>query len=227
MHRTFLLVLLPLFIACNNQKEDQNAINSQINSDTHTNIKGNDLPIDQKEDRQYWQKPDEVINSLGDLTDKTVADIGAGFGYFSFKLLPKAKKVLAIDVDTLKINILNGFKNSYESSLKEKLEIRLASPTNPNLEVQEVDIILIVNTAAYIADRVEYFKNLRNTLKKDGRIVIVDFKTKIIPEYVNAPPYSNREYLHVLEEELIEANFNIEGTDDTSLKYQYIIFAGL
>ncbi|MBK9453859.1 MAG: hypothetical protein IPN95_31580 [Bacteroidetes bacterium] len=33
-------------------------------------------------DRENWQKPQMVISRLGDLSDKVVADIGAGTGYF-------------------------------------------------------------------------------------------------------------------------------------------------
>ncbi len=49
--------------------------------------------------RAQWQKPDEVIASLGSLEGKTVADIGAGSGYFTFPLAKKAAKVIAIDID--------------------------------------------------------------------------------------------------------------------------------
>lgn len=46
-----------------------------------------------------WQKPDLVLNTLGNLENKVVADIGAGTGYFSFRLAMRAKKVIAIDID--------------------------------------------------------------------------------------------------------------------------------
>ena len=46
----------------------------------------------ENKDRGIWQKPNMVISLLGDLEDKTVADIGAGTGYFTFRIVPKAKK---------------------------------------------------------------------------------------------------------------------------------------
>ena len=49
--------------------------------------------------RQVWQKPNLVIELLGDLQDKTIADIGAGVGYFSFRLAEKANRVIAIEID--------------------------------------------------------------------------------------------------------------------------------
>ena len=220
----FLFFLLFLFlISC--QEKEKPLTTDKI--DVYKDIVDPNLDDENRDtdDREYWQKPDLVINKLGDLRNKTVADLGSGIGYFSFKLLPKAAKVIAIDVDTIKINILKSFKESYASDLKNKLDIRLVSPDNPQLNKQEVDVILSVNTVPYIQSRMSYFKMLKGTLKPGGMIVIVDFKTKRIPEYVNAPPYSNREYLHVLEDELIEAGYDIMETDDTSLEYQFMIFA--
>ncbi|NNK89233.1 MAG: methyltransferase [Saprospiraceae bacterium] len=225
MNRILSFILFLTLISCQEPGSRQgHSDNSSLDSieDQETSESGDEQDTG---DREYWQKPELVIDKLGDLNNKTVADLGSGIGYFSFKLLPKAEKVIAIDVDTIKINILKNFKNSYASDLKNKLDIRLVSPSNPKLKAQEVDLILIVNTVPYITSRISYFENLKETLKPGGEIVIVDFKTKRIPDYVNAPPYSSREYLHVLEDELIEAGYDVTETDDTSLEYQFMIFA--
>ncbi len=225
MRINFIIFLTIVSISCTNNTEQTPPINKETLFEKDSSL---ELELaKEKDDRQSWQKPDEFISKLGNLSTKTIADLGAGIGYFSFKLLPKAQKVIAIDVDKDKIDILNGFKNSYKSSLKDKLDIRLATSDNPMLEKSEVDIILIVNTIAYIDSRIDYFTNIKEALKAEGQIIIVDFKTKRIPDFVNAPPFTEREYLHVLEEELIEAGYIITETDDTSLEYQFIIFAQL
>ncbi len=178
-----------------------------------------------RDERMSWQKPDLVIDALGDISDKTIADIGAGIGYFTFKLLPRAKKVIAVDIDQEMVNVLESFKNSLPEETGSKLDIRLAEAQDPKLVENEVDIVLIVNTVAYLQPRVEYFKHLRKNMTSDGRIVIVDFKNKRLPEFTIAPDFSSRVYIHILEEQLEEAGFYMVETDDTSLEYQYIISA--
>jgi len=223
--RIILLFVTILFFACQPASDDKSAVQHQdepLNVDTtETNVSTSD----DDDERRRWQKPELVLNQLGDLSDKVIADLGAGIGYFVFKLLPNAKKVIAIDVDREKIDILNSFRSSLEDERKNKLEIRHSPPDNSLLKEKEADIILIVNTVAYLNQRVQYFNHLKNALTDNGKIVIVDFKTKIIPDFVNAPPYSQREYLHILEEELLLSGFTIEKTDDTSLDYQFMIIA--
>ena len=52
-------------------------------------------------DRAAWQRPDEVVAALGLHGDETVLDLGAGSGYFSFRLaraVPRGK-VVATDLE--------------------------------------------------------------------------------------------------------------------------------
>lgn len=185
--------------------------------------------IASESERSYWQKPDLVLGKLGNIEEKVIADIGAGMGYFSFELSKrKAKKVIAVDIDEEMIKALNFFKNLMEEkelNFGERFEVRQATAEDSKIEYQEVDIILIVNTIAYINPKTPYLANLRSKLKEGGKLIIVDFKTKQLPEYVNAPPYSDRVYIHVIEEELQAAGFSAFESDDTTLEYQYIVIA--
>lgn len=185
-------------------------------------------PVLSQDERSNWQKPFFIIENLGDLNGKTVADIGAGiYGYFVFKLIrnTEAAKVIAIDIDKEATDFLSNIKSESPDGPLQKLDVRLALPHDPKIGKREADKILIVNTVAFINDRINYFKNLFEILPSDGQLLIVDFKTKRIPDDIGAPPYSSREYLHVIEDELYKAGFDIIETDDTSLEFQYLINA--
>ena len=180
------------------------------------------------DERSDWQKPQFIINQMGDLKGKTIADIGSGaLGYFTFKLIGQtsAEKVIAIDVDKEAITTLNQLKSNLSKSQQVRIEVRLAKSNDPQINKQEVDIALIVNTVSYIHNRINYFKELKSKLKDGGSIIIVDFKTKRIPEYVEAPSYNERVYLDVIEEQLYTAGFKSVEVDDTSLEYQYRLTA--
>lgn len=173
--------------------------------------------------RAIWQKPGLVIEKLGDISDKVIADIGAGTGYFSFRLAYKAKKVIAIEIEQQLLDYIDSTKTKLPVAVKNNIETRLATSASANLKDEEVDIILIINTIAYIPDLPQYLETIKKGLKKGGKIMIIDYKMKRLP--INAPPKSERVYLDKLEDLLIHAGYKVIISDDTSLDYQYIIQA--
>jgi 2-polyprenyl-3-methyl-5-hydroxy-6-metoxy-1,4-benzoquinol methylase len=202
-------------------KNQPNSRHASDHSDTlHTSVE----PPDEKHgNRHLWQKPGIVIEKMGDISDKVIADIGAGLGYFSFRLTPLAQKVIAIDVDTQMIQFIESHKTTYIMSDIDKLECRIAQPDNPNLLENEVDIILIINTIAYLPDLNTYLQLLKKSLKPDGLLMIVDYKMKKMP--IEAPPRDERVYLDQLEIWLENSGYTLLESDDTSLEFQYIIKA--
>ncbi len=178
----------------------------------------------ESKDRMFWQKPELVIAMLGDLSDKTVADIGAGSGFFARRLVHKARKVIAIEIDPRFIAFMDSIKRvELPMELQSRFETRLAEPQNSHLKPGEADIILLVNTYIYIQDKEAYLRHLLEVLPKGGRLVIVDFKKKRLP--MKNPPQAWRMPLYQLEQQLMEAGFTLLVSDDTSLDYQYIVIA--
>ncbi len=173
--------------------------------------------------RVIWQKPEMIINLMGELKNKTVADIGAGRGFFALRLAPKAEKVIAIDILPRFIDYLDSVKvMELPENIQPKLETRLAEPNDPNLNPSEADLVLIVNTYMYIKDRTSYLQTLKEGIREGGKLLIVDFKKKRTPI---GPPSDIRIPLFQVEEELYEAGYRDISTNDTALDYQYILTA--
>ncbi len=223
--KQFCLFLVLALLSCNgaNNEPAEQLVTQDTLQETNR-----DTLRDEADERSNWQKPELIINSLGNLEGRTLADIGSGaLGYFVFKLLgqTEVEKVIAVDIDPDAVEMLNILKDALSEDKSERLDIRLADENDPKLLDEEVDIILIVNTAAYIQDRIAYFTKLLSKLKEGGKIAIVDFKTKRIPDYVEAPPYEERVYLDIIEEELYASGYSNIITNDTSLEFQYFITA--
>jgi len=176
----------------------------------------------ESKDRGIWQKPELVISLLGDLQDKTVADIGAGTGYFTFRMVPKAKKVIGIDIDTRFISFLDSVKVRLPEQYRKRFESRLAKPDDPLLNPGEADAVIIVNTYGYIQNRVTYLKTLSKGISPGGQLLIIDFKKNNLNI---GPPDEYKVALGQVEKELIAAGFDIDKIDKDALDYQYIILA--
>lgn len=171
-------------------------------------------------DRENWQKPQIVISSLGDLSDKVVADIGAGTGYFTMPLARQAHKVIAIEIQQQYLDYINRRLARAHDRRTLDVETRLTSTDDPALKPEEADVVLLVNTYSFIEHRVAYFTKVYRGMAAGGRIVIVDFKHESIPV---GPSMEEKIDPEVVIQELDSAGFTHEKTDLNSLDYQYIL----
>lgn len=173
--------------------------------------------------RVKWQKPDKVIAMLGDLSDKTVMDIGAGSGYFTFRLAKVSGKVIAADVNDRFLKYLNARRDSLvKVTGKDNIEVRKIPYNSPGLEPHEVNAVLIVDTYHHIENRVDYLKKLRRGIKPGGVLMIVDFK---LGNGIG-PPDRHKLRPDVVLDEMREAGFKDILLDNETLPYQYILLTG-
>lgn len=173
-------------------------------------------------ERDNWQNPDAILAQLGDLEGLTVADLGAGSGYFSFRLLPLASKVIALEIDDRFIQYLETRRSRLPDSLAAKLDIRLTPADSTRLLDEEADVVLIVNTYIYMRDRVAYLRQLREKLGPEGKLVIVDFRNSPTQ---HGPPLELRLPPEFVRRELLEAGFVAVEIDQQTLRQQYIVRA--
>ncbi len=173
--------------------------------------------------RSSWQKPHLVINKLGDISDKTIADIGAGTGFFSFRLAMKAKKIISTDIDSTMIELIELQKENLPTEISAKIESRLVLPTDPGLLHDETDIVVIINTITFIANPNQYLNRLHDICKLGTKILVVDFKK--IAVNMPAPPIEERFEAQEVAQLLSDAGFVINEIDESTLDYQYIITA--
>ncbi len=225
----FLLVLSCSFCDLNQPSKPTNLNSTQSKKDTSLDSKETRL-LDELEaqtgnlNRTIWQKPKMIIQRLGDLSDKTVADIGAGpYGYFSFQLASQVKKVIAIDIEPAAIQFMDSMRMEIlPTGLQDRLEPRLVASDDPKLRPKEADVVIIMNTYAYISDRIDYLRNLKKGIADKGRLLIVDFKMRRLPI---GPPQAEKVPLFQVERDLEQAGYQIVFVDDKSLDYQYMLMA--
>ncbi len=176
----------------------------------------------ESKDRVIWQQPDLVISLLGNLEGKTIADIGAGTGYFTFRMVPRANKVIGIDIDPRCIAFMDSVKVRLPEKYRGRFESRLAKPQDPLLAPGEADAVMIVNTYGYIENRVDYLRILKNGMSPGGQLLIIDFKKNNFPV---GPADEFKVSLQEVEKELLKGGFQITKADTKTLDYQYIVLA--
>jgi arsenite methyltransferase len=122
-------------------------------------------------------EPDEVLNALGLRLGQVVADIGSGGGYFTLRFAETVGiqgQVFAVDTN---LDFLEFIKNNAKEKGLTNIETVLATRENPVLIEKSVDLVFMRNVCHHLANRTEYFRRLRNALKPDGRVAIVEYRS--------------------------------------------------
>jgi len=226
MKRIYLFLIMGfLALSCGNNQEKENSDQVQKTEEAPvlTNPEAVEpvFPDDAEAERTDWQNPETVLQALGNLNSKTVADIGAGAGYFSFKLARLAQKVIALDIDPNALEYINEQKEIV-GNWADNIETRLTPPDVPNLLPDEADAVLVVNTFYFIPQQQLYFERLKEGMKPDAELVIVDFKKGEIPV---GPSDDRKMDVSEVKSILRKAGYRKISIDEKSLEYQYIIKA--
>ena len=170
-------------------------------------------------ERDAYQMPEQVLNTLGDLKGKTIMDIGAGSGYFSVKLAKHAGQVIAADVS-------KEFQEFLKQRIKKEninnISLRLLPFDSPELKDGEVDMVFISNTYHHIDHRPRYFSLVKKGIKSGGSLVIIDYVKSDIPV---GPPTEHKVSIDQIIDELKKAEFTTFDIDVNLLPYQFIITA--
>lgn len=115
-----------------------------------------------------------VMDRGGIAPGMTVADIGAGEGYYTIRLSKRVGdrgRVLAEDIVPATRDRLA------ERVARERLDnvsVRLGMPADPRLPAGSFDRVLMVHMYHEIGEPLAFLWNLRPALKPDGRVVVVD-----------------------------------------------------
>ncbi|HEY9872859.1 MAG TPA: class I SAM-dependent methyltransferase [Candidatus Obscuribacterales bacterium] len=125
--------------------------------------------------RSVEEKPSEVVNALNLKLTDVVADIGAGTGYFSFRIAPLVSlgKVLAVDIQPEMLDIIEFLKK--ENNIT-NVEPVLGSLTDPNLPVDSIDLVLMVDAYHEFEYPREIMQGIVKALKPGGRVVLVEYR---------------------------------------------------
>lgn len=169
-------------------------------------------------ERDAYQQPEKVLTYIGDVKGKKILDIGAGTGYFAFKLAAKGAEVIAGDVDD---RFQNYIKEKIEKENAPKVALRKLPYDSPALAEGEVDKVLIVNTYHHIEDRINYFSQVLKGLSTGGELIVIDFKKQDGP----GPPVKMKMAPDFITKELKAAGFKEFVLEDSLLEHQYIIRA--
>ena len=129
----------------------------------------------ERESRQTEEQPSTTVQQLELKPDDVVADIGAGTGYFSFRIAEKVPegKVYAVDIQPEMLDAVNFLKQ--ENNIA-NVETILGKEDNPNLPPVSIDLAFMVDAYHEFAYPREMMQGIYQALKPGGRVVLLEYR---------------------------------------------------
>jgi cyclopropane fatty-acyl-phospholipid synthase-like methyltransferase len=167
-------------------------------------------------------KPEEILKTLALKQGQKIADIGAGGGYFSLKFAEAVGKqdvVYAVDIDPGKIEFIR--KNAAEKGL-DNISVILSGVKSPTLP-EKVDLVFLRNVYHHLSNRAEYFAGLKESLKPDGRIAIVEHNRG--GRFSLHRIFEHRVTRETVVEEMTKAGYTVSGDMDFLPDQTFTVFS--
>jgi SAM-dependent methyltransferase len=133
-----------------------------------------DLSIFESPGREQKLHIDQVMNILGIEPGKSVADIGAGSGWFTVraaKRVAPAGTVYAVDINP---EALTYIDNRIQKEQLHDVKTVRGQPDSADLPAASVDAVLLLKTYHEVADPVALLRSLRTSLRPGARVGIID-----------------------------------------------------
>jgi predicted methyltransferase len=172
--------------------------------------------------RDEWQQPARVVEALALEPGDRVADLGAGGGYFTFRLADAVGpegRVYAVDIDE---SMTEHVRKRAEKEGRANVVTIQAGPDDPKLPPGEIDLVFTSNTYHHLEDRTAYFARLRPALRGRARVAVVEYR----PESGwFGGTSSHATGADVIEREMEAAGFRLDASHDFLERQSFIVFS--
>ena len=129
----------------------------------------------ERADRAREERPDDLVAALGLAPDDVVTDLGAGTGYFTFRLAPLVPqgRVYAVDIQPEMLRIL---EDRAEAEGIRNVAPVLGSEAAPGLRPQSTDLTLIVDAYHEFSRPREMLEAVYESTRPGGRLALVEYR---------------------------------------------------
>lgn len=129
-------------------------------------------------ERVEEEQPDAALDAIGIAPGATVADVGAGAGYMTWRMAQRVGaggKVYANDIQQPMLDLL---RHNMEARKLTNVEPVLGTFDDPKLPKGALDLILLVDVYHEFSEPQAMLRHMRESLKPTGRLVLLEYRAE-------------------------------------------------
>ena len=130
----------------------------------------------ERSEREQEEEPDKALDALGMLTGLTVADVGAGSGYFTVRLASRVGPKGRVYANDLQPEMLKMLSARLVRERVANVTLVHGAVDDPKLPAASLDLVLLVDVYHEFSAPQAMLRGLRAALKPGGRLVLLEYR---------------------------------------------------
>jgi SAM-dependent methyltransferase len=127
-------------------------------------------------EREQEEHPDAALDAIGIVKGSTVADIGAGVGYMTWRLAERVGPRGKVYGNDIQPEMLRQLRRNMEQRHLSNVEPLLGAIDDPKLPAHSVDLVLMVDVYHEFSEPQAMLRHIRESLRPEGRLVLLEYR---------------------------------------------------
>lgn len=125
--------------------------------------------------RSQEENTNLAISKLPINKNSVVADIGAGSGFYTFRIAPMVKQVYAVEIQN---DALNYLKDRSKALMLNNVTVIQGAETTPGLPENSIDLAIMVDVYHELRYPKETLQALKKSLKSKGKLLLIEYRAE-------------------------------------------------
>lgn len=137
-------------------------------------VSGSDWLV--RPERESEEMPDAALDSIGVPRGGSVADVGAGVGYFTWRLAERVGPSGTVYGNDIQPEMLVRLRENMARHHLSNVQPVLGAEDDPKLPAGRIDLVLLVDVYHEFSQPQKMLQKIRQSLKPDGRLVLIEYR---------------------------------------------------
>jgi ubiquinone/menaquinone biosynthesis C-methylase UbiE len=129
-------------------------------------------------EREAEEHPDQALDAIGIRRGSTVADIGAGVGYFTWRLAERVGPDGLVYGEDIQQSMIDRLQENMRARQIANVRPVLGAPDDPRLPKDALDLVLLVDVYHEFSEPQKMLDRIGESLQPDGRLVLLEYRAE-------------------------------------------------
>ena len=172
-------------------------------------------------EREVDEHPDQALDAIGIEKGSTVADIGAGVGYFTWRLADRVGPGGVVYGEDIQPGMIAQLQKNMAARKITNVKTVLGAYDDPKLPKASLDLVLLVDVYHEFSEPEKMLQRIRESMKPGGRLVLLEYRAED-PSVPIRPEHEMT--VKMVREEVQPEGFKFDKTIEVLPQQHIIIF---